>query len=62
MEQIKQSIIMLVASLIFGLLGASLLQYNFTIMGAVCMIITGFLLGTLFGFVIALIDDGEENV
>ena len=61
MEFIKRSVIILVGSLTFGILGATLLSYGRLIMGAVCMLVAGFLLGTLYGIFIALADDEEEK-
>jgi hypothetical protein len=60
MEYIKRSIVILVSALVFGILGATLLQYDRLIMGAVCMLIAGFMTGTLYGFFIASVDDEEE--
>lgn len=61
-EMIKTILIILVACLVFGVLGATFLQYGFTITGAACMIITGFLLGALFGNVFPFSDDEEGAI
>lgn len=61
-EMIKTILIVLVACLVFGVLGATLLQYGFAITGAACMIITGFLLGALFGNVFPFSDDEEGDI
>ncbi len=59
MEEIKIAIAILVAAIVFAALSATLLEHMFITMGAVCMFISGCLLGTLFGYVLALFD-GEE--
>lgn len=59
MEEIKLSIVLLVCALCFGTIGATLLYKNIIIMGAVCMLVTGFILGTMFGYIISMMD-GEE--
>ena len=62
MDEFKVIILMLLASLVFGVIGATLLQYHQLIMGAVCFLISGFILGVIAGIIYASFDDEEEEI
>ena len=59
---IKIIIAMLLVALVIGVLGATALSIGELIAGAACYIIAGFMLGILFGYFVASIDeDGDED-
>lgn len=59
---IKIIIAMLLVALAIGALGATALSLGELIAGATCFIVVGFMLGILFGYFVASIDeDGDED-
>ena len=59
---IRTIIAMLLVALVIGSLGATALSIGELIAGATCFIVTGFMLGILFGYFVASIDeDGDED-
>ena len=64
-DVVKTIVVILLMTLAFGTVGAIALTKNVVIAGAVCFLIVGFLLGTLFGFFVANLEadgDGEDGI
>ena len=60
-DVIKIIIYILLGALGMGAIGAFNLIHGNCIIGAVCFIVAGFLLGFLFGFFVANIEDEDES-
>ena len=59
-DLIKITVLLLIGALGMGAIGAFNLANNNRIAGAVCFIVTGFLLGIIFGFLLSNIEDEDE--